>query len=218
MPRARWGISAKEIDNFDRDSQFTPYTGPIPPNGVYQFKLKVLKFVAATREKNAQLRIGFELVPRRGRQEERQFKGYFIMAFLTITDRNQFVYVPFCDAIGVSGSDFTDRTIIDENGDIKKIGRWRNDGKQMLLVQVKDGTDQSGNPRKDVGWIGALDSEPETDEDEEEYESEEEEIYEEEEEEERPARRAKRTTRSTPPRRSSPRTRQRRRNEEEDPF
>lgn len=164
MPKVNWGVRAADIDNFDRDSQYAPYDGPIPPNGVYQFKVKVLKSVAGTREKNPQLRVGLELVPRKGRKEERRMQGYFIMAFLPIMEKTQFRYVPFLDALGVSGREFERGTITDEEGNVRKIGRWRNTSEEIIKAEIKDGQDQDGNPRKDVGWMGALtDEEPDDD-------------------------------------------------------
>jgi hypothetical protein len=172
MPKANWGISEGVIDDFDRDSQYTPYAGPIPPNGVYEFLIKVLKYIPGTRDKNPQLRVGLELSPRTDRREERQYAKYFIMGFLPVTDKTAFRYVPFLDALGVSEREFRQRTITDEDGNIKKIGNWRNDGKEIIQAQIADGTDEKGNSRKEVVWFGAIDSE-EYDDEEEEYEDEE---------------------------------------------
>ena len=96
------------------------------------------------------------------------------MAFLTITSRSQFVYVPLLDALGVSGTDFTNRTIATEDGNITKIGQWRNDGHTRLLAEIKDTLDQrTGLTRKGVGWIGPVtdddENESEVEEDDEEY-------------------------------------------------
>lgn len=156
MPRVRWGINASDVDDFDRDSQYTPYAGPIPPNGVYVWQVKVLKHVAGTRDKFPQLRIGLELSPRSGRKGESQFKGYFVMNYCPISDRTAWRYVSFLDAIGVSGRDFTDRTVTDEDGNIKRIGKWRNTGKVLIAAELKDDTDEKGNSRKAVGWMGAV--------------------------------------------------------------
>lgn len=182
MPKVRWGINAREVDSsFDRDSQYKPYDGPVPPNGVYHFQVKVLKCVAGTRQKLPQLRIGLELVPREGRKDERRYKGYFIMAFLPISDKTAFRYVPFLDAIGVSVGDFADRTNPDSDGNVKSIGKWRNDGKELIAVELKDGQDQNGNSRKETGWMGAIDDEG--DDEEEDYDDDEEEYDDEEEDE-----------------------------------
>lgn len=165
MPRVRWGISSRVVDDFDRDQQYKPYMGPVPPNAVYQWKVKQLKSVAGTRDKNPQLRVGLELIPRKGR-DEGKYSGYFVMAFLPVTDKTNFRYTPFLDALGVSGTDFTERTIADEEGNVKKIGRWRNDGSTLILGQLTERPDDKGVLRKDITWMGALDETPEGDDDE----------------------------------------------------
>lgn len=177
MPRVRWGISSGDIDDFDRSSQYAPYTGPIPPNGVYEWLVKVLKYIPGTRDKHPQLRIGLELVPREDRKDERQYSGYFAMAFLPITDKTAFRYVPFLDALGVSGKEFTERTVTDEDGNIKKIGQWRNDGKEIIAAQLADGQDQNGAPRKELAWFGPVAEIDDDEEDEYDEEIEEEEPF-----------------------------------------
>ncbi len=183
MPKVKWGITSGDIDDFDRESQYKPYDGPIPSNGVYEWTIKKLQYVAATKGKLPQLRIGLELVPRKGRKEERRYAGYFIMSFPPVSNRTAFRYVPFLDAIGVSGRDFADRTITDEDGNIKKIGQWRNTGEEMIAAELKDGMDQNNQPRKEIGWMGPLGEEydDEADDEEEEYDDEEEEYDEDEE-------------------------------------
>lgn len=164
MPRVSWNIDAGDVDDFDRESQYKPYDGPIPPNGIYQWKVKVLKHIAGTREKNPQLRVGLELQPRRNRRDEKSFAGYFLMAFLPVTEKTAFRYVPFLDAIGVSGKEFTRGTVTDEEGNVLKIGRWRNKGDELIKAEIRDEQDQNGANRKGIGWMGALtDDDPEED-------------------------------------------------------
>jgi len=164
MPRVNWGVSARDIDNFDRDSQYKPYDGPIPANGVYEWQIKVLKSIAPTDDKLPQLRVGLELAPRDGNKAEQKYAGYFTMAFLSISDKMMWKLVPFLDAIGVTGRDFEARTITDEEGNIKKIGTWRNTGDEYIKAELKDGQDQAGNSRKEIGWMGPItDNEDEED-------------------------------------------------------
>lgn len=164
MPKANWGVSASAID--DWEDRFAPYDGPIPPNGVYEFRVKFAKFVAATGTKNPQLRAGFELVPRRGRKDEKHFAGYFLPAYMTIMEEYPGFYTPFLRAIGVSGKDFEDRTIIDAEGNIKSIGKWRNTGDTIVKAEIKDDVDQNGVPRKKLNWFGPIgEEEPEADDD-----------------------------------------------------
>lgn len=156
MPIARWGVSSSDVDDFDRESQFKPYAGPIPPsNQVYHWVVKVLKYAARTRTKNPQLRVGLELIPREGADwvDEQKYEGYFLMAFLPVTPKTTFRYVPFLDAIGVTGSEFENRTKVDEDGNITRIGSWRMDGTQIVAAQLRDGEDENGDPRKEIGMI-----------------------------------------------------------------
>lgn len=160
MPTVRWGIDRSVVDQFDRESQFKPYDGPQPPNAVYRFQIKNLKHVAGTRDKNPQLRVGLELIPRNN--DEKRYAGFFVMCFLPITDKTAFRYVPLLDALGVSATDFTDRTRTDEEGNIKRIGRWANDGEQTVKALIEDST-YEGKTRKDVNTF-LEDTESEDDE------------------------------------------------------
>lgn len=152
MPKANWGISASDVDDFDRESQYKPYTGPQPPLAVYNWRIKVLKSVSGTQKKLPQLRVGLELEPR-GASEDK-YSGYFIMAFLPVGETTKFRYVPFLDAIGVSGKEFTNGTLTDSEGNVKKIGRWRNTGDEVIAAQLRMGEDESGNPKEEIGWMG----------------------------------------------------------------
>lgn len=169
MPKARWNVPAGVIDGFDREKQFAPYTGPAVPNGVYKFLVKKMQYLAGSREQNPQLRIGLELVPRNA--AERRYKGYFTMAFLNVDpgEKMAFIYVPFLDAIGVTEKEFLDGTITDEQGNISRIGRWRNKGTQLVLGQLKDNSYEKNGKvvtNQQVGWFGAYDPEADQDPDE----------------------------------------------------
>lgn len=190
--RVKWGAGAPkatDIDKWDRSSQIKPYDGPIPPNSVYHWAVKVLKQVPAERGKLPQLRVGLELVPRKGRPDEKSYKGYFIMDFLPVSPQTLFRYVPFLDAIGVKGRDFLEATTVDDDGNILKIGKWVKTDDTLIAASIKDDADQNGNPRKGIGTYMAIDSESDDDSDEdeesdEEWEDDEEEEYEEDESEE----------------------------------
>ncbi len=153
MPRANWGITSRDVENFDREAQFSPYVGPLPVNGVYRWQVKKLAFVAPTGDKLPQLRIGLALVPRS--QAEKKYDGYFVTVFCPVSPKTAFRYVPFLDAIGVTGREFERGTVTDEEGDIKKIGKWRNTGETLILGMLKDNAgDQSGKYPKEIGWMG----------------------------------------------------------------
>ena len=146
MPRANWGIETEDIDSFDRSTQFTPYRGPQPPRGVYSFLVKKAVFIAATRDKLPSLRLGLELIPRDG-TDDRKYNGFYFTAFLPVSNKTQFRYVPLLDALGVSASDFKNKTITDAEGNISRIGKWRNDGETIVDVQIQLEEDNKGNPQ-----------------------------------------------------------------------
>lgn len=152
MGKVTWGVSGSDLDDADR-SQFTPYDGPIPPNKLFCFKIKMLK-KGKTSNGNPQLIIGLELTPRQSRPEERKYKGYYITDYIVVLESTTFRVAPFLDAIGVSGSDFAERTVVGEKDDrgsypITKIGKWVNNG-QYVLATLKDGSDREGNSRKEI--------------------------------------------------------------------
>lgn len=163
MPKVNWNISAGTIDDYDRSRDFKPYDGPIPPAGVYRWKIKKLQYIAGEGKKHPQLRAGLELIPRN--RDEKRFETYFIMAFMTVSEQWPGFYVPFLDAIDVSENEFRNGTMTDEEGNIKKIGRWRNTGDVLVKAQLKDGVDQHGSPRKEIGYFMADSGEPVSDDD-----------------------------------------------------
>lgn len=163
MGIVRWNISANDIDDFDRSKQFKPYAGPVPPNNtVFLWRIKKMQYVPATRDKLEQLRVGLELVPRKGFDESR-YAGYFIMNFIPVAPNTGFRYVPLCDALGISGRDFTERMRADKEGNILRIGKWQNDGQQLILAKFTDWMDNKGNPRKEVDWMGPIEDDYEDD-------------------------------------------------------
>lgn len=154
--KVNWGVSASDVDDYDRSSQYKPYDGPIPANGVYVWKVKKLQFVAGTGSKHPQLRIGMELHPRN--KAESKYETYYIMSFIPVMPKTQFRYVPFLDALGVTGREFETGTLADEEGNIRKIGKWRNTGDVLIKGELKDDVGMEGEPRKIIGWMGAYDA------------------------------------------------------------
>lgn len=197
MPKFDWGLSAGTVDDFDREKQFKPYQGPMPPNGVYKWKVVNAWVAAGTNEKNPQLRILLAISPRD--KAESRYEGFTCMKLAVVSDTTNFQYVPFLDAIGASESDFTRRTDTDGEGRVRKIGKWLNNGKTFVAGQLEDNDYEGSRYPKKIDWVGALDEyepedeEEEFEEEEDEYEEEEpEEEYEEEEEEPEPPRKATR--------------------------
>lgn len=151
MGKIKWGggISQSAIDDVDTDQQFTPYDGPTPPAGVYRFRIKVLK-TSESSNGNPQLVIGMELVPRSDIPEQRRYNGYFLMDWITVLDSVAWRLRPFLDAVGVTSKEFINGTVTDEDKNVTKIGKKVVKG-TIVAVSIKNGQDQKGNARMEVG-------------------------------------------------------------------
>jgi len=180
VPTVDWGLSKGVIDDYDRESQYKPYTGKLPDNGVYQWKVTKAVYVSGGKKKNPQLRVSLRLDPRD--KSEKKFSGYTMMKFMVIADTTPFQYVPFLDAVGVTEADFKKRTKTDQEGNIRRIGPWVNDGQTLILGQLQDNRgDNADKYPKEIGWVGAIDDAEEDDE--EDYEEDDEESEDDDEEE-----------------------------------
>lgn len=182
MGKVTWGggLSAGDVDKADR-SQFTPYGGPKVPDGLYCWRIKVLKRGKSS-NKNDQMIVGLELVPRASRPDEKAYAGYFVTDYIMLMESSAFRVAAFTDAIGVTGADLINRTKDtgekDTRGSIEivSIGSWKHDKKQLVLAQLATDTDpKSKTGRKISGYwtTEALTQEPtgEADEDEDEDEN-----------------------------------------------
>lgn len=160
MPRIQWNVSRNVVRDFDRENRYEPYDGPIPPNSVYRWKIVKLAYAAEDGNKTEQIRPLLVLVPRT--KEEKRYGGYAIMCFLNVADNTDFVWVPFLDAIGVTDREFFDQAIMDEQGNIKKIGRWRMDPNNPTEIMARladnEWIDKHGEEKtgKRIDWFGAV--------------------------------------------------------------
>lgn len=183
MPRVDWNLSKGVIDDYDRESGYKPYTGKLPDNGVYHWTIAKLVFVAGAKKKNPQLRALLRLEPRD--KSEKKYRGYTNMKFMVVADTTPFQYVPFLDAIGVTEKEFKLKTLTDEEGNIKRIGSWKNDGTTVIQGQLQDNRGENADkyPRE-IGWVGALDEDEPDDDDDDDDEYEDDDDAEDDEEEE----------------------------------
>lgn len=155
MGKVTWGggVTADDIDGAER-SQYKPYDGPTPPNAMYAWKVKILK-KGKSQADNTKLIIGLELVPRQSRPDEKPYKGYFVSESIAVVESMAGKLGAFLDAIGVSSSDFMNRTSDSGEKDargnvnITKIGKWINNGETYILASLGDDS-YNGENRKRV--------------------------------------------------------------------
>lgn len=169
MPIADWGISRGTIDEFDREkaNRYKPYTGPKPPAGVYRFVIvkDMMKFFAGDSESYPRWSAMLSLKPRT--RAEKSFDGFRCFFSANVSDENPQWYVPMLDVLGVSDTEFRRKTRLTEDGIIKSIGAWRNDGTQEILAEIVHNGDYTN-----VRWVGKI-SEADLEEAEEEEDEEE---------------------------------------------
>lgn len=162
MPIADWGISKGTVDEFDREkaNRYKPYTGPKPPAGVYRFVVvkDMMKFQAGDAESYPRWSALLSLKART--RAEKQFDGFRCFFSANVSDENPQWYVPMLDVLGVTDIEFRRKTRLTEEGVIKSIGSWRNDGTQELLAEIVHNGDYTN-----VRWVGKLDESSTVDDD-----------------------------------------------------
>lgn len=147
MPKFNFGLDVTDVDAAEG---FGDYEGPLPPNGAYDGRLKVVKIAKIKSEKNAgklRLQIGVEIT-------HPDFKGYFAWGGVNLTDQGAPFVNQFLRAI-TDGSDSEFNAIrkafsssagvvVDEKKEnVLKIGKWKIDspqGELPIKVQLKQRT------------------------------------------------------------------------------
>lgn len=152
MPKIKWGseISSSDIDN--AESNQTSYDGPVPPKGVYGFKIKSMS-IGKTSNDNPNVSIALELDPR-NRAEHKKFEGFFLMDFIVILPQVAFRIKPLLAALGVTSKDFIENTVVDDDGKITMIGKVKPVG-QTVVVRLQDnrGEKRDVYPREVGGYL-----------------------------------------------------------------
>lgn len=125
MAKVKWGGQelASSIDDYDpdNDQQYTDYTGPRPPKGLYRFRIGRVQKSESTNG-FPQMVVDMELDP--DRAEHKQYAGYHIRDYIIVKEDGStaFRYAPLLRALGVTGKQFVTMTVVDENGYITKMG------------------------------------------------------------------------------------------------
>lgn len=149
MPKIKWDLDSEAIDNAESEG-FTPYAGPVPPAGVYKFTLKRLEATKSSAG-NKMLKVLMEL-DADGIKERKKYHGCPVWDNVVVMDKTAWKVRQFLDALGVSASDFTNKTVAEEENSkhlVRKIGSLKVEGVE-LTVQIKRGANQEGDPRPEV--------------------------------------------------------------------
>lgn len=160
MPKVAWGVGADEIEQ--AQSSFVPYSGPLVPKGVYTFTIKTAQFGRAQQSKNPMLKLLMILDGAASSTEEEdrnQYDGAPVWDNITAIENTAWKVKQFCEALGITPSDFANKTVMNDNDDITKIGRVKFDGTVKVRVLTTIEPDQKGEPRPRVAQYIPLDGE-----------------------------------------------------------
>lgn len=160
MPKATWGsgdqaLTAADIDSVDTSQNFKPYTGSIPPSGLYRFVLRRLK-QGESNNGNPKLMI-IAALDGTWRAEHQKYEGCPFFDHMPVLKSTAFRVRAFTDAIGVSSVDFEKRMLLDEEGRVTKIGKWEFTGEELVFINVRrDPGDAANGPRLVLNGTGYL--------------------------------------------------------------
>jgi hypothetical protein len=123
MPKATWGsgdqaLSAADIDGA-KSNEFSPYSGPIPPAGLYRFIVKQMK-QGLSAAGNPKLQIVMEL-DGTWKSNHKKFDGCPLFDNMPVMKSTAFRVKAFCEAFGISSKQFQTGIITDESGKVTKL-------------------------------------------------------------------------------------------------
>lgn len=160
MPKVKWtakegddAITAADIDGAEVDGGV--YTGPLPPAGVYRFKLKRSKF-----EKFGTGNSGFNnrlALDGSWKPEHAKFDGCGLWDRVVLSKAGAAFVKAFGVALGVSAVDLINNTVVDDDGYVTAIGKLKLvDREPLLYVNVKRDPDPDYHDRLTKSGTGYI--------------------------------------------------------------
>jgi hypothetical protein len=136
MPKVKWGgdIDADAIEQAENNQG---YNGPLPPSGVYRFSIKFMQRTMSSNN-NPMVKILLLLDGKTDplKPEHERYHGCPVWEQIPVMKSTAFRIRELCDALNISAVDFMNKTIVDEDGNIQKIGSLKI-ADQDLLVTYK---------------------------------------------------------------------------------
>lgn len=157
MPKATWGegdnpLTAEDIDGAERPEARARYSGPLPLAGTYRWTLLGLKKEVSSNG-NSMVRVMAEL-DGSWKPNHKQYNGAVLFDRVTLTKANAPNVANFLDAIGATSADLMNNSIVDEDGNITKLGRVGDPAGIQVFITVKQSkvTPQYPNARLETGY------------------------------------------------------------------
>jgi hypothetical protein len=158
MPKAKWGagdkaLSAGDIDGAERTETQVRYSGPeLIPGGTYRWAIRYIKQVESSKG-NPMIEIMLTL-DGSWRPNHAQFEGKPMWDRITVIDSTKERLANFLDAIGATGSDLIDKSIVDEGSRITKLGAVGDPAGILVYanIQRSKATKEFPNVRMEMGY------------------------------------------------------------------
>lgn len=161
MPKATWGagdeaLTADDINGAEAPETRTRYSGPVPPGGTYRFVIQSLHQETSSKG-NPMVRV-IAALDGSWQPNHSQFDGAPVFNYITLTKANAPQVRNFLDAIGATAEDLMNKSIVDENDYITKLGSIGDPAGLLVYIntQVSKPTQQYPNPRLEVMYAGYL--------------------------------------------------------------
>jgi hypothetical protein len=135
MPKATWSsLSTQDID--EAETREGSYAGALPPRGVYRFKVRYMK-QGQSNAGNDKL-VVFSTIDGTWKPDHKKYDGCPLWDHMPMTKESAFRAKALCAALGVSASDLMTKTVVDEDGNVTKIGsKVFKDKDVFLYVSVR---------------------------------------------------------------------------------
>ena len=162
MPKAKWSNSDLTPDDINEaEEREGSYAGPLPPKGVYRFKLRTMK-QGESGAGNDKIVI-FATVDGSWRKEHQKFNGAPLWDHMPLTKEQAWRSKALCAALGVTAVDLLNKTVVDDDGYITKIGNKTIKQDMPLYISVRTRTQEGYDPSLVVNGGGYMDAPDATD-------------------------------------------------------
>lgn len=121
MPKATWSNADLSADDINTaESNAGTYDGPLPPRGVYRFKVSHMKQAVSSNDNDMVVVTAF--LDGSWKPEHKKFNGCPLWERITLAKSTAWKPKELCEALGVSPADLLNKTVVDSDGFIQKIG------------------------------------------------------------------------------------------------
>lgn len=162
MPKAVWGagdnmLTADDINSAEQAETRKRYSGELPPAGTYRFIIQSLK-KGESEAGNAKV-VVMATLDGTWQPNHKKFDGAPVFQHLALTKANAVQVRNFLDAIGATAEDLLNKSVVDENDRITKLGATVGDPSGLMVyinVQHSKTSDKYPNKRLEVMYAGYL--------------------------------------------------------------